>query len=57
MWCCLVCREDQFHKLIDVLGEESPFNAQGWHLQYKTYYGAHPHRHAHSFSSYLGICC
>jgi hypothetical protein len=37
--CFALCREEQFHKLIDVLGEESPFNAQGWHLQYKTYYG------------------
>ena len=34
-------REDQYHHLIDVLGEDSPFNPKGWHLLYKQYYGTH----------------
>jgi hypothetical protein len=32
-------RQDQFNHLIDILGEDSPFNAKGWKLQYKNYYG------------------
>jgi hypothetical protein len=41
---CFFCvgwrnREDQFYKLIEHLGQGSPFNYRGWQLQYKNYYG------------------
>ena len=35
----LLYSEEQFHTLISILGENSPFNAKGWQLQYKNYYG------------------